>query len=104
MAPTINRLRDQRKRRPIYYNQSSEYYGTRQWHDLRDHYIQHHPLCERCLEQGRTVPAEHVHHVIPFLTGNTKADRMKLLLDEDNLMSLCRSCHKAIHRELDAAK
>ena len=61
-------------------------YGRR-WHEIRDLYIAKHPLCERCREAGRLVPAEEVHHILPLIEGGTNAD--------DNLMSLCKSCHSS---------
>jgi 5-methylcytosine-specific restriction protein A len=53
------------------------FYG-RAWKGERLAYIAAHPLCERCLEAGKTVPAHDVHH------------------DGDGRMSLCRSCHNRI--------
>ena len=66
-------------------------YG-RAWKRIRDRYVRQHPLCERCLEEGRYVPVEEVHHIIPVNKGGTST--------EDNLMSLCRSCHNKIHIEM----
>lgn len=100
--PTIPRLHKQYK--PRYTNVSAEYYRTKAWKDLRDWYLRRHPLCERCLEQGRITAAEHVHHKTPFLTGLTKMDRMLLLTDPTNLMSVCIKCHKQIHNEIDHEK
>lgn len=101
--PTIPRLKDQQKKNNIYLNQSAEYYNSKTWKDLRSYYIRLHPLCERCLEQGNITPAEHVHHIIPFLRGTTKADRLKLFTDIDNLQALCYTCHRIAHQELDNA-
>jgi len=62
----------------------SKHYGT-QWRKIRERYVSKHPLCERCLEVGRYVPVAEVHHIVPIDDGGTHA--------EDNLVSLCRSCH-----------
>ncbi len=62
-------------------------YG-RQWLAIRNLYIQKHPLCERCLEAGRYVPAAEVHHKLALDKGGTN--------DESNLQALCKSCHSAI--------
>ena len=59
-------------------------YGRR-WRKIRDLYISQHPVCERCLEAGRYVPVDEVHHIRPVTEGGSH--------DEDNLISLCRSCH-----------
>lgn len=97
--PIIPRLCDQLKKRNIYFNRSAEYYDSKVWRDLRNYYIKLHPLCERCLENGKVTPAEHVHHIVPFLTGNTKADKIRLLTDETNLMAVCYNCHKQLHKD-----
>ena len=59
-------------------------YGRR-WRTIRDLYISKHPLCEECLKVGRLVPVDEVHHIKPIDQGGTHA--------EDNLTSLCQSCH-----------
>lgn len=41
---------------------------------------------------GRSTLAEEVHHKIPVKRGGTH--------DENNLMSLCQSCHTKIHIEM----
>ena len=66
-------------------------YG-RAWKRIRDRHAAQHPLCERCLQEGRLVPMDEVHHKVPVSKGGTHA--------RDNLMSLCRSCHNKIHREI----
>ena len=66
-------------------------YG-RAWKRIRDRYAHKHPLCELCLQQGKFVAVEEVHHILPISKGGTH--------DEENLMSLCQSCHTRIHREL----
>lgn len=63
-------------------------YGHR-WRVIRDRYISKHPLCEDCLQSGRLVPADLVHHIIPTDQGGTHAD--------ENLKSLCIPCHNSIH-------
>ena len=65
-------------------------YG-RAWKRIRDRYVQEHPFCERCFEEGRMTPVEDVHHIIPVKEGGTHA--------KENLMSLCKSCHNKIHIE-----
>ncbi len=65
-----------------------ERYGSA-WRRIRDRHLAGHPLCESCKEQGRYVLATLVHHVRPLSDGGTH--------DEDNLMSLCVSCHEKIH-------
>lgn len=78
-------------------NKWSKYYHNKQWKLLREWYISSHPLCEVCLFKGRSVPAEEVHHRIPFSQGETMEEKYELLLDPDNLQSVCRKCHMDIH-------
>ena len=59
-------------------------YG-RAWKRIRDRYMNAHPLCERCQRDGRLVKAEQVHHIKPLAEGGDHS--------ENNLMSLCSSCH-----------
>lgn len=96
--PTIPKLKHIKKQYPVY-NQSTEYYNTKEWKNLRHAHLLAHPLCERCLSQGRVTPAVHVHHIKPFLLGQNRPERLKLLLDPNNLMSVCVSCHQQLHKE-----
>ena len=66
-------------------------YG-RAWKRIRDRYVKEHPLCEMCLKEGRYTPVEEVHHIKPVSQGGTHA--------RDNLMSLCRHHHEAVHHEI----
>lgn len=59
------------------------------WPKIRKRYIESHPFCEECLKHERLVPVEHVYHIKPLSEGGTH--------DEDNLMSLCKSCHSRLH-------
>lgn len=62
------------------------------WKKIRDRYANLHPLCEECLKHGKLTPMKEVHHIIPIDRGGTH--------DENNLMSLCHSCHEKIHKKL----
>lgn len=70
---------------------SNKKYG-RAWKRIRDRYAAAHPLCEMCLKEGRLTPVEEVHHIVPLSQGGTHRN--------DNLMSLCQSCHTKIHHDL----
>ena len=65
-------------------------YG-KEWRRIRGIYIKAHPLCEKCLKEGRAVRAVEVHHRIPLADGGTH--------DEHNLQALCKECHSKIHAE-----
>ena len=70
-------------------------YG-RAWKRIRDSYVSEHPLCERCLKEGKLTPVEEVHHILPISQGGTH--------NRNNLMSLCKSCHNKTHIELGDRK
>ena len=60
------------------------------WRRIRNRYIKAHPLCEMCCSKGKYVMAALVHHKLPLSNGGTN--------DEENLQSLCISCHEKIHK------
>jgi 5-methylcytosine-specific restriction protein A len=64
-------------------------YGN-DWHRLRNWVLEGEPLCRRCVLEGRTVPAQEVHHIVAI------KDNPDLRLSQDNLMPVCRSCHRLI--------
>ena len=84
---------EQENRRYNKYERSPDVHKNygRPWKRIRDRYARKHPLCERCLQEGRYTAVEEVHHIVPISQGGTH--------DESNLMSLCRSCHQKIHLE-----
>ena len=61
-------------------------YGYR-WQKLRNRFIAQHPYCEECMKRGVLTMATDVDHFKPHL-GDPR-----LLYDEENLQSLCKSCH-----------
>ena len=67
---------------------SSQRYG-KAWEKIRNRYISAHPLCEKCLSEGKCTPAALVHHKKPIADGGTN--------EESNLMSLCNFCHEIFH-------
>ncbi|MCD8290839.1 MAG: HNH endonuclease [Prevotella sp.] len=66
-------------------------YGRR-WQKIRSAYINAHPLCEMCMDEGRYVAAEEVHHKIPLKDGGTN--------EAENLQSLCRKHHAQVHAQM----
>ena len=70
-------------------------YNNTAWRKLREVYIHEHPLCEECLKKGKVTSAEDIHHKrSPFQKGEIN---YALLMDKDNLMSVCKECHGNIH-------
>ena len=68
------------------------FYNTMAWQRKRDAYRTREPLCERCIQHGRTRVADMVHHIIPISEGGSKTDW-------NNLMSICFECHGEEHRD-----
>lgn len=60
-----------------------------EWRKCRNTFIREHPLCDMCQQEGKVVPAEHVHHIVPLEEGGAR-------LDWENLQSLCKACHNMI--------
>ena len=103
--PYINKTpRKEKTKRSKHSNQSARYYNSHQWKLLRNYYITTHPLCEQCLANGISRSAEEVHHQTEILSGKTDAERWQILLDETQLISLCRDCHMKIHGERHSQK
>jgi 5-methylcytosine-specific restriction protein A len=61
-------------------------YGAR-WQRLSRAYLKSHPLCVKCLEQGRYTKATVVDHRVPH-----RGDPV-LFWDESNWQALCKPCH-----------
>lgn len=86
----------------------SEIYNSREWKELTILKKRANPLCEQCIKDGEAVgipggyvkSVECVHHIIPIETARTKEEMRRLAFDWNNLMSLCKSCHARIHKEL----
>jgi 5-methylcytosine-specific restriction protein A len=77
------------------------YYQDIRWKKLRDYYMDLHPICEECMFEGRSVPAEECHHRIPWSWFTDENDRRLALLDVDNLQPLCRMHHHEKHKYLN---
>ena len=74
-------------------------YNSERWRKLRAWKFACNPLCEVCESEGRTVPAEDIHHLTSFMSTDDPQQRLYLVYDFDNLMSLCKRCHQAIHNK-----
>ena len=80
---------------------SNAFYSSDAWQRCRRAYrSMRGGLCERCLASGLITPGTQVHHKKPITPENLSDP--SVTLDFSNLMLLCDSCHKKIHRELDA--
>lgn len=59
------------------------------WRKASRRFLNGHPVCVRCEQQGRLTGATVVDHVVPH-----KGDR-DLFWDESNWQSLCAKCHNS---------
>ena len=73
---------------------------TSQWLKLRRRKLTACPLCERCQEEGRVMPAAEVHHIVPVEDGLTLREKESLMYDYNNRLALCHECHVAIHKDM----
>ena len=73
---------------------------TTRWVKLRREVLTAHPLCQRCLKEGRIKEATEVHHVRPVEEVVTFRDKQSLMFDVHNLCALCHDCHVLTHKEL----
>jgi 5-methylcytosine-specific restriction protein A len=98
--PTINKNKMKMKPTPYAHERdtSAKYYNSCLWKHLRNSWIRDHPVCEVCYRNGIIKQADEVHHINPYQRGLTDEDKWTLLLDEDNLISLCKQCHDDVHR------
>ena len=82
--------------------------NDRRWCELRIAYLREHPLCERCIREGKAAgvpegyitPAIDVHHRVPVETAKTLQEMERLAYDWNNLEALCIPCHSRTHREM----
>lgn len=78
----------------------NKYYGNPLWKKLRHWYMSLRPLCVDCSIEGRSVPAEELHHSTPWSWWDSNDDKMKALLCPDLLVPLCSECHHKRHKYL----
>ena len=70
-------------------------YGYK-WQQARKRYLQAHPLCVFCQQQGRVTAADVVDHIVPH-QGNDN-----LFWDTNNWQPLCASCHSSTKQAAEA--
>ena len=65
---------------------NTPFYQSQQWRRVRRQYLEQHPLCVECQNEGRIVPARVVDHIKPINEGGAR-------FDFNNLQGLCDKCH-----------
>lgn len=75
----------------------ARFYASTAWKRAREAArIRDHNLCQDCLQRGRVVFADTVHHIEPV------RDAWHKRLQLDNLVSLCMTCHETRHSKQPA--
>ena len=65
---------------------SSRGYGSK-WQRISKAYLHKHPLCVKCLANGKYISSSVVDHITPH-RGN-----MELFWNQSNWQALCKPCH-----------
>ena len=73
-------------------------YNTQAWKNLSRIQKMEKPLCECCKIDDKVSSVEEIHHAIKFDDQENPEVRSMLLLDKDNLISLCKDCHQKYHK------
>ncbi len=85
------------------YKTIKEFYSSADWRKCRNTYISCKcGLCERCLKEGKIVPAREVHHKIRLNEKNINDP--SVALNFDNLEALCSHHHSEEHLGRDAKR
>jgi 5-methylcytosine-specific restriction enzyme A len=70
------------------------FYTSKRWRRKRRYILQRDGyLCQECRKYGKNTEAKIVHHIQEI------EDRPELSMINDNLVSVCPSCHNKIHPE-----
>lgn len=71
-----------------------------EWLRIRKRKLNRNPLCEDCLKRETITAATEIHHITPCEMAISDEELRRLMYDESNLSSLCRSCHHERHKML----
>lgn len=70
------------------------FYNSKRWRMKRAYILSRDKyLCQECKKYGKNIEAKIVHHIQEI------EDRPDLSMKNDNLVSVCSSCHNKIHPE-----
>ena len=68
------------------------------WKQLRAEKLRNNPICEVCETNDLSTLATEVHHKTPVESVPHELGMRQLMVDYNNLQSLCHACHSEIHR------
>ena len=76
---------------------AEKFYKSKKWQKVRAYvWGRDKGLCQRCLRNGIIKAGDTVHHIIEISPENIKDEA--IALNPDNLETLCRDCHAAVHK------
>lgn len=70
-----------------------------EWKKLSKKILSERPKCELCAIRGLDNKSQELHHCIKFDQQLEEGLGDLLLLDEDNLVAVCKNHHNAIHKQ-----
>ena len=76
---------------------AEKFYKGKKWQEVRAYvWGRDRGLCQRCLEKGILKAGDTVHHIEALTIHNI--DNPEVSLNPENLVTLCRDCHAAMHK------
>lgn len=79
--------------------ESKAFYNSKAWKKKRPIILKRdHYLCQYCLQRKTITPADVVHHIKEL------KDYPELALEDENLISLCHTCHNYEHPDKSRRK
>lgn len=73
---------------------ANPFYTSKRWRSKRKYILQRDGfLCQECKKYGKNTEAKIVHHIKEI------EDHPELSMKNDNLVSVCASCHNKLHPE-----
>lgn len=95
--PTIYKPKKNPKSSSQYDTERRKIYNSVRWRRIRAWKFACSPLCEKCAEREKVVPAEDIHHIVSFMSTDDPEERIRLAYESENLISLCKKCHQHEH-------
>lgn len=76
---------------------AEKFYKSKKWQKVRAFvWSRDKGLCQRCLRNGIIKAGDTVHHITEITESNITNEA--ITLNPDNLETLCRDCHAAVHK------
>ena len=77
---------------------AERFYKGKKWQRIRALvWARDKGLCQRCLKDGIIKAGDTVHHIVEITPDNINDESISL--NPENLMTVCRDCHAAIHKK-----